>query len=222
MRRTTLLALAAIAAIVAVPSAQAHKAMTWQARASGSGGTVVASGLDESARHRTSTSMVTSGSPRRARAEHGTVRRRPRECSARRGNSCFGTTGAFTRRPQRLAEARRHGTAVDRRSGHGRAAHRRRPTSSSTASRRRPDRRGRQPDRSRAARGGRPAARCSATSSRSTRGTERSGRSPTSCSTRPTNNPDDSRRGSTRTPTACTLVTAATSSRTPAATTCSA
>ena len=101
MRRTTLLAFAAIAAIVAVPSAQAHKGHgTWHGKGKGvPAGTVIASGLanprgmnfdklgDLWIAEAGSGAFVNGATPAGATCFPG----------EEGGNTCFGTTGAFTR-----------------------------------------------------------------------------------------------------------------------------
>src|SRR4249919_3485799 len=102
MRRTTLLAIAAIAAIAAVPSAQAHNGHgTWHGKAKGGvpAGTVIATGLanprgmnfdkhgDLWIAEAGSGAFVNGATPAGATCFPGDEG----------GNSCFGTTGAFTR-----------------------------------------------------------------------------------------------------------------------------
>jgi hypothetical protein len=101
MRRTTLLAFAAIAAIAAAPSAQAHNGHgTWHGKGKGvPAGTVIASGLanprgmnfdkhgDLWIAEAGSGAFVNGATPAGATCFPG----------EEGGNSCFGTTGAFTR-----------------------------------------------------------------------------------------------------------------------------
>ena len=124
MRKRKVLALAVIAAVVAVPSAQAHNG-------DGSGGwKVVASGLDNPR----GISIAKNGDLWIAEAGRGGTRApRQQRQGARQLRPGRGRPDAVVLRPQRrvhaastrLAEARRHRPAVDRRRGHGRQRHRR-------------------------------------------------------------------------------------------------
>ena len=215
MRRRTLLAVAAIAAIAAAPSAQAHSP---KARpASRAPWKVVASGLDNprglafakngdiwvaEAGRGGAGSAASPGEE----AAHRLVLRRLRRLHAS---------------PQRRAEARRHGSPVVRRRGHGRQRDRRQRHHRQRQARRRPDRRRRRRRRARSSWPGRARGRAVRHDAQD-RPVERQVQAVRRLRVVRDRQQPATRARSTPTRTVSPSVTAASSSRTRRATTCSA